>query len=73
VGKTLYKQRLTSRLAASMPRERRPVAITIPLHSRQAEVTHIAQCLLPHTLHPDTVLPRIVHLDISYQVCVLFT
>ena len=75
VGKTLYKQRLTTRLKQNLPRERRPVSITIPLHGRVALTHDIAACLLKHTLEPGTILPRIVHLDISYQVwygCCMF-
>ncbi|XP_070190023.1 E3 ubiquitin-protein ligase rnf213-alpha-like [Littorina saxatilis] len=68
VGKTLYKQRLTAKLKRTVPRERRPVSITIPLHGRVADTEDMAACLLPHTLHPGDVLPRIVHLDISYEV-----
>ncbi|XP_070188878.1 E3 ubiquitin-protein ligase rnf213-alpha-like [Littorina saxatilis] len=68
VGKTLYKQRLTDRLKRNLRRERRPVSITIPLHGRVADTEDMAACLLPHTLHPGDVLPRIVHLDISYEV-----
>ena len=68
VGKTLYKQCLTTRLKQNLPRERRPVSITIPLHGRVAHTQDIAACLLHNTLEPGTVLPRIVHLDISYQV-----
>ncbi|KAK7107714.1 hypothetical protein V1264_015588 [Littorina saxatilis] len=68
VGKTLYKQRLTTNLQHNFQQERRPVSITIPLHGRVADTEDMAACLLAHTLHPGDVLPRIVHLDISYQV-----
>ncbi|XP_076466869.1 E3 ubiquitin-protein ligase rnf213-alpha-like [Babylonia areolata] len=68
VGKTLYKQRVTSRLRRCLPGEQRPVSITIPLHGRLADTADIAACLLQHTLDPSDVLPRVVHLDISYQV-----
>ena len=44
------------------------MSITIPLHGRVALTHDIAACLLKHTLEPGTILPRIVHLDISYQV-----
>ncbi|KAL8581505.1 hypothetical protein ACOMHN_042898 [Nucella lapillus] len=72
VGKTLYKQRLTAQLQQQRPprgrRQDQGVSITIPLHGRVADTEEIAACLLQHTLEPATVRPRIVHLDISYQV-----
>ena len=51
------------------------MSITIPLHSRVALTHDIAACLLKHTLEPGTILPRIGHLDFSYQVwfgCCMF-
>ncbi|XP_076466247.1 E3 ubiquitin-protein ligase rnf213-alpha-like [Babylonia areolata] len=68
VGKTLCKQRVTSRLRRCLPGEQRPVSITIPFHGRLADTADMAACLLQHTLDPSAVLPRVVHLDISYQV-----
>ncbi|KAK7494871.1 hypothetical protein BaRGS_00013998, partial [Batillaria attramentaria] len=67
VGKTLYKQRQDARLKKCNPREKRVMSITIPLHSRVADTQDIAARLLQHTLDPGVVLPRIIHLDISYQ------
>ena len=68
VGKTLYKDRLAARLRQTYPREQLPLCITIPLHSREAHAEDIAACLLEHTLDPKAVVPRIIHLDVSYQV-----
>ncbi|KAK7478896.1 hypothetical protein BaRGS_00029877, partial [Batillaria attramentaria] len=67
-GKTSASQRLTARLKRSNLYETRDQAITIPLHCHEADSRDIAARLLPHTLHPAVVLPRIIHLDIPYQV-----
>ena len=42
--------------------------MSIPLHCRVADMASIAALLLEHTLEPVETLPRIIHLDISYQV-----
>ncbi|KAL8623379.1 hypothetical protein ACOMHN_065913 [Nucella lapillus] len=74
VGKTLYKRRLESKLkqmqcAGRKRRWRGRVAsITIPLHGRTVATADVAACLLQHTLDPTTTQPRILHLDVAYQV-----
>nr|KAG5700588.1 hypothetical protein BaRGS_015384 [Batillaria attramentaria] len=67
VGKTLYKTRLGDRLKRSLPRGTRGFSVSIPLHCRVANTQDIAAMLLEHTLDPEHVLPRIIHIDISYQ------
>ncbi|KAK7488216.1 hypothetical protein BaRGS_00020523, partial [Batillaria attramentaria] len=68
VGKTLYKTRLGDRLKRSLPRGTRGFSVSIPLHCRVANTPDIATMLLEHTLDPENVLPRVIHIDISYQV-----
>ena len=68
VGKTLYKQRLSKQLRKRLGRRKRSVSVSIPLHCRVADMASIAALLLEHTLEPVETLPRIIHLDISYQV-----
>ncbi|KAK7459431.1 hypothetical protein BaRGS_00038999, partial [Batillaria attramentaria] len=68
VGKTLYKRRLGEKLKKKHPKATRDVSVSIPLHCRVANTPDIAAMLLEHTLDPEHVLPRVMHIDISYQV-----
>lgn len=68
VGKTLYKKRLANQLQKLLPQEKRQLSITIALHCRAVQIQDIAANLLRHTLEPNALLPRIIHLDISYEV-----
>ncbi|PVD28712.1 hypothetical protein C0Q70_11306 [Pomacea canaliculata] len=72
VGKTLYKQRLVDQLLKCHPAnsqsERSNLSVTIPLHTYRVQTQDVADILLKQTLETGDILPRIIHLDISYEV-----
>ncbi|XP_071112725.1 E3 ubiquitin-protein ligase rnf213-alpha-like isoform X2 [Haliotis cracherodii] len=67
VGKTLYKKRQVEALQRLNPRVP-ATSVSIHLYEKSVSTMAVAEKLLDHTLQPGQVLPRIFHLDISYEV-----
>ncbi|XP_071112375.1 E3 ubiquitin-protein ligase rnf213-alpha-like [Haliotis cracherodii] len=67
VGKTLYKKRQVEALQRLNPRVP-ATSVSIHLYEKSVSTMAVAEKLLDHTPQPGQVLPRIFHLDISYEV-----
>ncbi|XP_048239631.1 E3 ubiquitin-protein ligase rnf213-alpha-like [Haliotis rufescens] len=67
VGKTLYKKRQVEALQRLNPRVP-ATSVSIHLYEKSVSTMAVAEKLLDHTLQSGQVLPRIFHLDISYEV-----
>ncbi|XP_041354651.1 E3 ubiquitin-protein ligase RNF213-like [Gigantopelta aegis] len=77
IGKTLYKKRRVAELRELNPMFRdKDLSVSIPLYEKNVVMTKVVDKLLPCTLKPGQVFPRIFHLNISYEVktfvCIIF-
>ncbi|XP_041354587.1 E3 ubiquitin-protein ligase rnf213-alpha-like [Gigantopelta aegis] len=69
IGKTLYKNRRVAELQELNPMFRdKDLSVSIPLYEKNVVMTQVVDKLLPCTLKPGQVFPRIFHLNISYEV-----
>ncbi|XP_041354575.1 E3 ubiquitin-protein ligase rnf213-alpha-like [Gigantopelta aegis] len=69
IGKTLYKKRRVTELRELNPMFRdKDLSVSIPLYEKNVVMTQVVDKLLPCTLKPGQVFPRIFHLNISYEV-----
>ncbi|XP_041354620.1 E3 ubiquitin-protein ligase rnf213-alpha-like [Gigantopelta aegis] len=69
IGKTLYKKRRVAELRELNPMFRaKDLSVSIPLYEKNVVMAQVADRLLPCTLKPGQVFPRVFHLNISYEV-----
>ncbi|XP_041350668.1 E3 ubiquitin-protein ligase rnf213-alpha-like [Gigantopelta aegis] len=69
IGKTLYKKRRVAELRELNPMFRdKDLSVSIPLYEKNVVMSQVADKLLPCTLKPGQIFPRIFHLNISYEV-----
>ena len=69
IGKTLYKTRRVTDLKKLNPLSRiEGLSVSVPLYEKNVVMMQVANKLLPYTLKPGEVFPRIFHLNISYEV-----
>ncbi|KAL5009497.1 hypothetical protein ScPMuIL_011802, partial [Solemya velum] len=69
VGKTLYKKRMMERLNHLNPNlQTQGREINVPLHEKCVDITKVMTFLLKETLPAGLRVPRLFHIDLSFEV-----